>query len=128
MLTSWVSLQQENARGSKKAMKIVNIEEKSYHIFRTTWEISIKCSGKMWFMIILKVTKNQDFTISHANTYIFEKTTGRIKMDNPSIFTFKLFPSNVKDLQFFKKWLKVFEYLGNKVWPGGILFLQETQW
>ena len=108
MLTSWVSLQQENARRSEKAMKIVNIEEENFHIFRTTWGISIKCSGKMWFMIILKVTKNQGFAISHTNTHIFEKTTGRIKMDNPRIFRVKFFSSNVKDLQFFKKWLKVF--------------------
>ena len=53
-------------------MKISNIDRESLHVFWTTWEISIKISGKMWLVIILKVTKNQGFTLSLEDTF-FEK-------------------------------------------------------
>ena len=52
------------SKKSKKLMKIVNIEGENLHIFWTTWGISIKLSGKMWLMIMLKVTKNKGFTLS----------------------------------------------------------------
>ena len=35
----------------------------------------MKFSEKIWFMIILKVTKNQDFTLSLEDT-LFEKPQG----------------------------------------------------
>ena len=60
MLTSLDSLQQGNAKKSEKLSKIVNIEEENLHIFWTSWGISIKFSGKMWIMTILKVTKNDE--------------------------------------------------------------------
>ena len=58
MLTSLVSLQQENVKKSEKLMKIVNIEEENLHIFWTRWGISMKFPGKMSLTIILKVPKN----------------------------------------------------------------------
>ena len=64
MLTSLVYLLQGNFTKSKKMMKMVNTEEENLHIFQTTWRISMKFSGKVCLMIILKVTKNQGFTVS----------------------------------------------------------------
>ena len=39
----------------------------------------MKFSGKMWLMIILKVTKNQGFTISVEDTF-FEKPQRGVKL------------------------------------------------
>ena len=55
MLTTLVSLEKGNVKNSEKLMKIVNIEGENLHIFRTTWGSSMKFSGKMRFIIILKV-------------------------------------------------------------------------
>ena len=55
------------SKNLKNLMKIVNTDEKNLHIFRTTRRISMKFSGKMCLMIILKVTKKQGFTISLEN-------------------------------------------------------------
>ena len=50
---------------SKKLLKIAeNRDRESLHIFWMTWEIPIEFSGKMWLMIILKVTENQCFIFS----------------------------------------------------------------
>ena len=57
-------------------MKIANIDKEILHIFWTSWVISMKFSGKMWPMIILKVTKKtQVFTLCLEDT-IFEKPQG----------------------------------------------------
>ena len=50
-------------------MKIANIDREIIRIFWTTWGISMKFSGKMWLMIILKVTKTQLFTLSLEDTF-----------------------------------------------------------
>ena len=50
-------------------MKIANIDRENLNISWTTWGISIKFSGKMWLIILLKVTK---------------KTTGKVKFGPPS--------------------------------------------
>ena len=63
-------MQQENVKKSKKLMKLVNSDEENLHIAWTTWRISMKFSGKMCLMIILKVTKNQGFTPSLENTVL----------------------------------------------------------
>ena len=63
-------LQQGNVKKSKKIIKIVNIEEENLHILSTSWGISIKFSGKMWLMIIIKVTKNQDPNLSLKSTFL----------------------------------------------------------
>ena len=52
-----------------KLRKIVNTEKEN-RIFWTSWKNSIKFSGKMWLMMRLKVTKNQDFTLSLENTFL----------------------------------------------------------
>ena len=77
-------------------MKIVNIEEENVQIFQTNWEISIKFSEKTWLMIILKVTKNQDFSLSLVNT-ILEKPKGRIKFtSSPQPNTKQILPLVIK--------------------------------
>ena len=65
-----VSLQQGNVKKSKKSMKIVSMEGENLHIFWMTWWILMTFSEKMWPMIILKVIKNQDFTLSLENTLL----------------------------------------------------------
>ena len=65
-------------------MKIVNIDGKIFHIFWKTWGISKKFSGKMWLMIILKVTKNQSFIISLEDTVFENSQAGQL--DAPSRF------------------------------------------
>ena len=63
-------------------MKIANIDREILHNFWTTWGISMKCSGKMCLMIILKVTKNQGFTLCLEDT-IFEKPQGEGQTEPP---------------------------------------------
>ena len=60
-------------------MKIANIDKEILHIFWTTWGCSMKFSGKMWLMIMLKITKNQGFTLSLEDT-VFEKPQGVLKL------------------------------------------------
>ena len=43
----------------------------------------MKFSGKMYHMIILKVTKNQDFTLSLEDKF-FKKSQGGGQLDPPS--------------------------------------------
>ena len=47
----------------------------SCHIFWTTWRISMKCSGKM-----LKVTKNQGFTLYLEDTFLEASPPGFLKL------------------------------------------------
>ena len=70
-----VSLQQGNVKKYEKSMKIINLEAENLHIFWTTLEASMKISGKMRLMIILKSNKKQGFTLSLENIFS-EKTTG----------------------------------------------------
>ena len=62
----------KNPKNWGKLMKIANIDREFLHIFWTTWGNSMKFSGKMCFKIILKVTKNQGFTLSLKDIF-FEK-------------------------------------------------------
>ena len=59
-----------------KLMKKANIDREIFDIFCTTKGISIQFSGKMCRMIILKVTKNQGFTLSLEDKF-FEKPQGQ---------------------------------------------------
>ena len=68
-------------------MKIANIDRESLHIFWTTWGISMKFSEKMWLMTILKVTKNQGFTLFLENTFL-EKPQG-VKLTPPAFLELK---------------------------------------
>ena len=55
--------------------KLTNIDREFLHIFWTTWGNSMKFSGKMCLKILLKVTKNQGFSLSSEDT-LFEKPQG----------------------------------------------------
>ena len=67
--------------GTRKCQKIRNIDENSQY----WWRKSLYClndfrnfneiSGKMWLIIILKITKNQGFTLSLKDTSL-EKLQG----------------------------------------------------
>ena len=65
----------KNPENRWKLMKIANIDREILHNFLTIWGNSMKFSGKMWLMIILRVTKNQGFTLSLKDTF-FEKPQG----------------------------------------------------
>ena len=54
---------------------IANIDREILYNFWATWRIFITFSGKMWLMIILKVKKEQGFTLSLEDTF-FEKPQG----------------------------------------------------
>ena len=70
-------------------IKIINIDKENVHIFQSTRGISMKFSGKMRLMIILKVIKKQGFTLSVENTvYNFQ---------NKSIYS-NYISSNIKGL------------------------------
>ena len=70
LLTSLVSLEQRNLEKPKRLMKIVNIVTNNivwYKISvssKTTGGISIKFSGKMWLIVILKVMKTRALSLS----------------------------------------------------------------
>ena len=49
----------KNLKNRWKSMKIANIDREILHIVWTTSGISVQVSGKMWIMIILKVTKKR---------------------------------------------------------------------
>ena len=78
----------KNPKNWWKLMKIANIDRETIHIFWTTLEISIKFSGKMCLMILLKVTKNKGFTLSLEETF-FEKPHGGVWNWPPSRFVVK---------------------------------------
>ena len=56
-------------------MEIVKIFREILRIFWTTWGMSTKFAGKVWLMVIWKVTKNQGFTLSLEDVF-FEKPLG----------------------------------------------------
>ena len=58
-----------------KLMKIANTDTEILHNFWTFLGISMKFSRKILLMIILKVTKNQGFTLSLEDTF-FKKPHG----------------------------------------------------
>ena len=62
-------------------MKIVNIDKDNFEIFEMIWKISVKFSGKIGLMIIIKVTRDQDFALFPGNA-VLEKQQG-VKIDPP---------------------------------------------
>ena len=66
-----------------KSMEIVNIAREILHNFWTTWWSSMKISGKMYLMIILKFTKNQAFTLSLEDTFFEKPQGGDINLNPP---------------------------------------------
>ena len=63
-------------------MKIANIDREIFDILWTIWGISVKSAGKIFPMIILKVTRNQGFFLSLENTF-FEKPQRGCQTDPP---------------------------------------------
>ena len=68
-------------------MKIANIDREILYNFWTTWGTSIKFSGKMCLIIILKVTKHQDLTLC-LEDIIFKKPQ-RGQIDPPAVLGLK---------------------------------------
>ena len=62
----------KNPKNWWKLMKIANVDREIFDNFWTTWGISMNFLGKMWLMMILKVTKKQGFTPSLEDIF-FEK-------------------------------------------------------
>ena len=62
-------------------MKVVKIDGENCHIFWMAWGISMKFSGIMSLMIILKVTKKTEIYLP-SRRYIFRKTTVGVKLTN----------------------------------------------
>ena len=60
------------SKKSRHLMKVGNIEEYNHHIFWITFQ-ETEFSEKMWFMIILKVTKKQGFTLCQKNSFFRKK-------------------------------------------------------
>ena len=89
MLTSSVYLQWKNVKKSKQLMKLANIDKENLYIFQTTWGSSMKFSGKMCLVIILKVTKKQGFTPSLENTVLKKPQGGGQNYPTPSLVRFK---------------------------------------
>ena len=75
----------KNPKNWWKSMKIANIDRQTLHNFWKTGGISMKFSGKMCLMTILKVTKNQGFTLYLEDTF-FGKPQGEEKLTPPSRF------------------------------------------
>ena len=72
---------------NQKNQRKVNIDGENLHLFWTTGGISMKFLGKMWLMIISKVTKTRS-SPSLSRRYIFWKATGggRGQIDSPQSF------------------------------------------
>ena len=82
MLTSSVTSWRHYFLWNEEMMKIANFGGEILHISWKTWGISMKFSGKMWPIIILKVTKNQDFTLSIEERF-FERPQEVSQIDCP---------------------------------------------
>ena len=63
------------SKNRKNWWKLANIDRDFLHIFWTSSGNSIKFSGKMCLKIILRVTKDQGFTLSSEDTF-FKKLQG----------------------------------------------------
>ena len=79
----------KNPKNRGKLIKIANIEREILRIFWTTWENSMKFSGKMCFKMILKVTKNQGFTLSLEDTTFEKPQGGEVRLTPSSRFRVK---------------------------------------
>ena len=98
---------------TRKCQKIRKIDEnfgkENLHIFWMTGGLSMKFSGKVWLMTILKVTKKQGFTLSPKNAFL-EKPRGEVKL-TPEAFLG--IPTHVLFCEFCKIFTNTFftEYL-----------------
>ena len=55
----------------------------------------MKFSGKMYLMIILKVTKNQGFTLSLKDTFFEKPQGGGGQIDPPAVLGLRYFSSKI---------------------------------
>ena len=90
MLTPLVFWQQGNVKKSEKMVKMVNIEQENLHIFWTSCGISMNFSGKMSLMIISKVTKSQDLTLSLKIAFLEKPQWGSNWPPPPSSSRFRV--------------------------------------
>ena len=98
----------KNPKNWGKLMKTANIDRELLHIFWTVSWNSMKFSGKMYFKIILKVTKNQGFTLSLEDIF-FEKPQGGSIWLPPSLSGILGLRNNfptLKPQNIFKIWFK----------------------
>ena len=72
-----------------KLMKMANIDIESLNIFWTTWGISMKFSGKIWLMMILKVTNKYGFNLFLGDTFV-KKQQVESNWLPPSLFRLKI--------------------------------------
>ena len=77
----------KNPKNQWESIKIADIDRESLYIFWTTWQISMKVSGKMWLMIVLTVTKKQGFNLCLEDTFLEKPQWG--SNWTPSIFRVK---------------------------------------
>ena len=82
LISSVICWRQGNVKKSEKLMKIINIDGGNLHMFWTTWGISMKFSGNMRLMIMLKVTENQGFTLFPEDTLL--KKPQEVKLTPPA--------------------------------------------
>ena len=75
----------------KKQMKTFNIDGENLHIFLTTWVISMKFPGKMWVMIVLKVTKYQALNLSLEDTFSEKPLTEEVWEGRGGVLTYDTF-------------------------------------
>ena len=83
MLISCYMLMSSVFFATRKCQKIQtidenSIEEENLHICWTCWGISMKFSGKMSLIIILKLTKNQHSNRSLKSTFLEKPQGGQI--------------------------------------------------
>ena len=78
-----------NSKNGWKSIKVANNDRESLYIFWTTWGISMKFSGTMCLMIMLKVIKKQGFTLSLEDSFLKKPQRGG-QIDPPSLFKVKL--------------------------------------
>ena len=74
----------------RKTDETVNTERENLHNFWTAWGISMKFSGKIRLMIILKVEKETGLHPLYTKFIFRETTWGGIQTDTTSHFSVKL--------------------------------------
>ena len=77
-----------NPKNWWKLKKIASTDRERPQIFWKTWAISIKFFEETWFIIILKITKEQVFTLSLEDIFL-EKPQGGSSDWPPSLFRVK---------------------------------------
>ena len=121
----------KNLKNGWKTMKIANIDREIIHIFWMTLGISMKLSGKLCLMIILKVTKKPGF-YPPFRRYIFRKTTGGRGSNWPLPAVLGLMYYQIEHLSFLQiiylDWLKVWKTLRKLIWKVSDTWKYALKW